>query len=86
MSKGHTYQPMTTLHLITAMLMSGLTILFHYLKLTGQSEMSWWWVWSPLWVPGSFTLVLAMLGAFIHTIYAKRKRKHGYGTLRNTRL
>ena len=27
-----------------------LTVLFIYLKLTGQVAWSWWWVLSPLWI------------------------------------
>lgn len=42
-----------------------LTVLFVGLKLTGHIAWSWWWVLSPLWIPGAavivFLLVLALL-------------------------
>lgn len=42
-----------------------LTVLFVGLKLTGHIAWSWWWVLSPMWIPGAavivFLLVLALL-------------------------
>ncbi len=32
-----------------ALFIGGVTILFAALKLTGQIDWSWWWVFSPLW-------------------------------------
>lgn len=37
-----------------------LTIVFIFLKLTGQIAWSWWWVLAPIWIP--LCLVLVLLG------------------------
>jgi len=37
-----------------------LFIVFLVLKLTGVIGWSWWWVFSPLWIP--FVLVLVLVG------------------------
>ena len=39
---------------------TGLTVLFIGLKLTGHITWSWWWVLSPLWLP--FTIILSFVG------------------------
>ena len=39
-----------------------LTLMFVYLKLTGQILWSWWWVLLPTW--GPFALVLSVLFVF----------------------
>ena len=31
--------------------LSGLTLLFIGLKMTGHIDWSWWWVFSPFWLP-----------------------------------
>jgi hypothetical protein len=36
-----------------------LTIVFITLKLTGHIDWSWWWVWSPMWLP--FAIFLSIL-------------------------
>lgn len=36
-----------------------LTIAFVVLKLTGFIDWSWWWVWSPLWLPTAIFLLIA---------------------------
>lgn len=43
-----------------------LTVLFIGLKLTGYIAWSWWWVTSPMWLPISVVLGLALI-AFIVT-------------------
>lgn len=50
-----------------SLLLTGLTILFTYLKLTGQIDWSWIWVVSPLWIP--LAIVLGVI-AFILLIGA----------------
>ena len=39
-----------------------LTLIFVLLKVTDKIDWSWWWVFSPLWIPLSVLFVLAMLG------------------------
>ena len=34
------------------------TLLFMYLKLTNQIDWSWWWVFSPFWIPISAILII----------------------------
>lgn len=34
-----------------------LTLLFIGLKLAGAIDWSWWWVWSPLWIPLAIVVV-----------------------------
>jgi hypothetical protein len=45
--------------------LEALTLMFIYLKLTGQIAWSWWWVLSPIW--GTFIVVFTILavGALI---------------------
>ena len=42
-------------------LTSILTIIFVVLKLTGTITWSWWWVFSPLWIPLGIIIVLLMI-------------------------
>ena len=52
-----------------------LTILFIYLKLTGQIDWSWWWVWSPMWIAALLivaVLVLAVGGYFVYLLVTDR--------------
>ncbi|PHS22092.1 MAG: hypothetical protein COA84_12995 [Robiginitomaculum sp.] len=44
-------------------LLSMLTVLFIYLKLTGVILWSWWWVLSPLWGPFTFILGIVAFAA-----------------------
>ncbi|HEB37483.1 MAG TPA: hypothetical protein ENI14_02335 [Thermoplasmatales archaeon] len=44
---------------------SGLTILFIALKLTGYISWSWWWVLSPLWISILLALVVGTLAILI---------------------
>ena len=39
-----------------------LTLIFITLKLTGQIDWSWWWVWSPFWLP---IVIMFGLGTFL---------------------
>ena len=44
-----------------------LTVLFIGLKLTDMVDWSWWWVLSPLWLPITIVLVVALAAAsFLH--------------------
>jgi hypothetical protein len=42
-----------------------LTLLFVYLKLTGEIAWSWWWVLAPLWIPALIGFTIAFVIAFI---------------------
>jgi len=65
-----------------------LTLIFVALKLTGQIDWSWWWVWSPFWLPivimfglGAFLMVVSLAFAVIDdmmrtvTWFKNRRRK-----------
>ena len=53
-----------------------LTVVFIVLKLIGKIDWSWWWVWSPLWIPWVAILgSLVMLGA-IHIARLKWETRH----------
>ena len=43
-------------------LVSGLTILFVYLKLTNQIDWSWWWVLSPCWIVVALCFAAVLAG------------------------
>ncbi len=43
-------------------LVSGLTILFVYLKLTSQITWSWWWVLSPCWIVAGLCVIAVLVG------------------------
>ena len=43
-------------------LVSGLTILFVYLKLTKQIDWSWWWVLSPCWIVFALCFAAVLAG------------------------
>ena len=38
--------------------LSGLTLLFIGLKMTGHIDWSWWWVFSPFWLPVAIFLFI----------------------------
>lgn len=46
-------------------LVSGLTILFVYLKLTNQIDWSWWWVLSPCWIVVGLCVAVALVVALL---------------------
>ncbi len=46
-----------------------LTVLFVGLKLTGHISWSWWWVFSPLWIP--FLIVVILL--IVYRYHANRR-------------
>ena len=48
-----------------------LAILFIGLKLTNYVTWSWWWVLSPLWLPITVLLSIALFAAIIATIFRK---------------
>lgn len=41
-----------------------LFLVFLVLKVTGQIDWSWWWVFSPLWIGGAIALVV-MVSAIV---------------------
>jgi hypothetical protein len=55
-----------------------LTIVFLVLKLTGNIAWSWWWVFSPLWIPVAFgtglfavIVVVVIISAIVVSILDK---------------
>ena len=55
-----------------SLFLPGLTLVFIYLKMTGQLAWSWFWVLSPLFVPLTIaitvTLILALIGGIIEAL------------------
>ena len=47
-----------------------LTLIFLTLKLAGEINWSWWWVFAPIWVP----IVLVLFGLLIFVIYVTRDK------------
>jgi MFS family permease len=45
-----------------------LTILFIGLKLTQYIDWSWWWVFSPVWIPASIGIVIVVGLVLLHFI------------------
>ena len=45
----------------TLSLLSILTLIFLALKLTDNIDWSWWWVFSPLWIPAAIVVVLYII-------------------------
>lgn len=57
-------------HRQSDLFLSLLTVLFIGLKLTGYIDWSWWWVLSPIWIPG--LAAIAILGsAFLYIRFKK---------------
>ena len=59
-----------------------LTIVFAIAKLWGHFPYSWWWVFSPLWIPALVTIgiaiiiiVVALIVDFVHDRKVKKNRK-----------
>lgn len=48
-----------------------LFLVFLVLKLTNYIDWSWWWVTSPLWIPVSLLLLVAVLIMCFKTIFGK---------------
>ena len=48
-------------HTGESLFLSGLTLLFIYLKLTDKIDWPWWWVVSPLWIPFVVAVFLTIL-------------------------
>jgi hypothetical protein len=42
-----------------------LTIVFVTLKLTNYIDWSWWWILSPLWIPVSLVIFVALITAIV---------------------
>lgn len=47
-----------------------LTFIFVTLKLVGEINWSWWWVFAPIWIP----IVLVLFGLLIFVIYVTRNK------------
>ena len=45
-----------------------LTIVFIALKLSGHIAWSWWWVLSPLWLPGAVLIVIGLIYASLKVL------------------
>ena len=48
----------------TSLVPSLLLVLFVGLKLAGVIAWSWWWVLSPIWLPGAIVLVIVAVYSF----------------------
>lgn len=42
-----------------------LFVVFLVLKLTGNIDWSWWWVFSPLWIPVALLLGVLLIGGIV---------------------
>lgn len=49
-----------------------LSLMFIYLKLTGQIDWSWWWVTLPLW--GGLVILLLVIGVSGLALYLSEKK------------
>lgn len=62
---------------------------FLILKVTGAVAWSWWWVFSPLWLPAAFVLValavMAVMGVSIYKIVAAVLRRQDFGRAGHSR-
>lgn len=52
-----------------------LTLLFIYLKLTGQVDWQWIWVLAPLWIPLGFAILLALFITILKKLGGKKNEK-----------
>lgn len=50
---------------IAASLCTFLTVIFFGLKLTKAIDWSWWWVFSPFWIPVLILSIIIAVGALI---------------------
>ena len=50
--------------------LSLLTLMLIYLKLIHKISISWWWVWSPMWVPGLIFIIVVIIVVLIAGISA----------------
>ena len=48
-----------------SLFLQGLTLVFIYLKMTGQLAWSWFWVLSPLFVPLTIAIIVVLIAALI---------------------
>jgi len=53
-----------------------LTLLFITLKLLGKISWSWWWVYSPLWIPIVILLILSIIIIFLEGILAINEKNN----------
>lgn len=44
-------------------------LIFLILKLTGNINWSWWWVFSPFWIPLALALGFLIIVLFIYVLY-----------------
>jgi membrane protein YdbS with pleckstrin-like domain len=56
----------------TSWFMIALTLLFIYLKLTGEILWSWWWVLGPLWIPTAVVLTLIFVTVVLIGVLEKK--------------
>jgi hypothetical protein len=54
-----------------------LTIIFMVLKLTGTIAWSWWWVFSPLWIPFVLAIGIAFIVLIVVGISMALENKKG---------
>lgn len=43
-----------------------LFLVFFFAKIYGKIDWSWWWVFSPLWIPTAFYLFLLLMWAVLY--------------------
>ena len=48
--------------------------IFLILKLVGVTDMSWFWVFFPLWIPMAFGIVISLITLLIYFIFYKMVR------------
>lgn len=53
----------------------GLTLLLVGLRIAGAAEISWWWVFSPIWIPIFLVLWWSFLEAGRHERKIRRERE-----------
>ena len=41
---------------------------FFFAKIYGKIDWSWWWVFSPLWIPAAIALVILLIAGLIYLI------------------
>ncbi len=51
-----------------SLFLPGLTLVFIYLKMTGQLAWSWFWVLSPLFVPLTIAIIVVLIAVLIGSI------------------
>lgn len=41
---------------------------FFFAKIFDKIDWSWWWVFSPLWIPIALVLIIILVGSFLYLI------------------